>query len=121
MANKVKLTIEMPSAVMPEMEAEGVMIPAIDGDITILSERAPSVFALDYGIVQLLDANMKPFAKYYISSGVADVAQGVVKLMTGCVLKADDISKAEAEEKAKDDVFYQMIVDRMNNKTSKYC
>lgn len=121
MANKVKLTIEMPSAVMPSMEADGVIIPAVDGDITILSERAPSVFALNYGLVQLLDANMKPTAKYYVSAGVADVAQGVVKLMTGQVLKSDAITKAEAEAKAKDDVFYQMIVDRMNNKTDKYC
>ena len=121
MANKVKLTIEMPSMVMPEMQAEAVVIPAAQGDVTILSERAPSVFALNYGLVQLLDANLKPTAKYYISSGVADVAQGVVKLMTGRVLKADEVSKSEAEAKAKDDVFYQMIVDKMNNKTAKYC
>ena len=121
MANKVKLTIELPGALMPEMQADGVIIPAAKGDITILSERAPSVFALDYGLVQLLDANLKPVAKYYISSGVADVAQGVVKVMTGRVLKADEITKSEAEAKAKDDIFYQMIVDRMNNKTDKYC
>ncbi len=121
MADKVKLIIEMPSAVMPEMEANAVIIPAVAGDVTILSERAPSVFALNYGLVQLLDANLKPTAKYYISSGVADVAQGVIKLMTGRVLKADEITKSEAEAKAQDDVFYQMIVDRMNNKTEKYC
>lgn len=121
MANKVKLMMEMPGMVMPQMEAEGVIIPAVAGDVTILSERAPSVFALDYGMVQLLDANLKPFAKYYISAGVADVAQGVVKLMIGQVLKSDNISKEEAMAKADSDVFYQMIVDKMNNKTAKYC
>jgi len=121
MVDKVRLRIELPNAVMPEMEANGVIIPAVAGDVTILSERAPSVYALDYGMVQLLDANMKPFAKYYISAGVADVAQGEIKLMTGQVLKADEVTKSEAEVKAQNDVFYQMIVDKMDNKTAKYC
>lgn len=121
MSDKVKLIVEILGSSGLELEADAVIIPALNGDVTILSERAPSIFATDFGMIKLLDKNMMVKDSYYVSSGVADVAQGVVKLLTGKVLKADEITKAEAEAKAKDDVFYHMIVDRMNNKTDKYC
>lgn len=121
MADKVKLMIEILGSSGLELEADGVVIPAVGGDITILSERAPSIFATDFGMIKLLDKNMAVKDSYYVASGVADVAQGVIKLLTGKVLKADEITKKEAEEKASGDVFYQMIVDKLNNKTDKYC
>lgn len=121
MADKVKLIIEILGSGVMELEADGVVIPAIGGDITVLSERAPSIFATDFGMIKLLDKNLQSKESYYVSSGVADVAQGVLKLLTGKVLKSDEITKSEAEAKAQDDAFYRMIVDRMNNKTDKYC
>ena len=72
MIEKVKLRIETPDSNCLELEANGVIIPAAQGDITILSERAPSVFSLDYGVVQLLNADLKVKDKYYITSGAAD-------------------------------------------------
>lgn len=121
MIEKVKLRIETPDSNCLELEANGVIIPAAQGDITILSERAPSVFSLDYGVVQLLNADLKVKDKYYITSGAADVANGVIKLMTGRILHADKISKDEALAKAESDVFYRMIADKLENKTEKYC
>ena len=121
MADKVKLIIEILGSGVMELEADGVVIPAIGGDITILSERAPSIFATDFGMIKLLDKNLQAKESYYVSSGVADVAQGTIKLLTGKVVKADEITKAEASAKANEDIFYQMVVDRLDNKTDKYC
>ncbi|MBQ9235429.1 MAG: hypothetical protein IJ184_03075 [Alphaproteobacteria bacterium] len=120
MSNKIKLQLELMSEGVTELEADGVVIPAVAGDITILSERAPSVFATDFGVVKLLDSNMQVKDSWYVSAGVADAAQGVVKLLVGRAVKTSDITKDEAAKLAASDVFYRMIEDKLAGKTESY-
>ncbi|MFR8207347.1 MAG: hypothetical protein ACLU99_14380 [Alphaproteobacteria bacterium] len=54
MANEVHLTIALPSQVFLETEVASVLLPAVRADVNILPERAPSVFTLDYGVLQIL-------------------------------------------------------------------
>ncbi|MDD7312863.1 MAG: hypothetical protein PUH03_00705 [bacterium] len=126
MENKVRLIIELPNKVLAEVAAESIIIPAKKGDVTILSERAPSVFATDFGQVQLLDGAARTTERYFVAAGVADTAQGLIRLMTPMAVAAKDISVDEALKRASDEtdeakkMFYRMIADKLENKTGNY-
>ena len=126
MDHKVKLVIELPDKVLKEKEAAGVIIPARRGDITILSQRAPSVFVTDYGMIQLLDDTGKAVQKIFVTAGMADMADGKLHLLTSRILESDEISAEEALKRSleadneSDKLFYQMIGDRLKNKRLSY-
>ena len=126
MENKVRLIIELPNKVLAEVSAESIIIPAKKGDVTILSERAPSVFATDFGLVQLLDGAARTTERYFVAAGVADTAQGLIRLMAPMAVVAKDISIDEARKKALEEadeskkMFYRMIADKLENKTGSY-
>ena len=126
MDDKVKLTIELPDKVLKQEEAYGVIIPAKGGDITILSQRAPSVFVTDFGAVRLIDEAGKERKKYFVSAGMADVAAGVLHLLASKVEEAEGLSLQEVihrkEAALADDekMFYQMVEDQLQNKRGHY-
>jgi F0F1-type ATP synthase epsilon subunit len=126
MSNKVKLIIEFPDKVMPAVEAESVIIPAKKGDVTILSERAPSVFMTDFGVVQLLDDKAQPSERYFVSAGVADVAEATIHLMVSQAIAWGKITADEAQQRLQitenkaDKMYYQMILDKLAHKNVRY-
>ena len=126
MDDKVKLTIELPDKVLKQEEAYGVIIPAKGGDITILSQRAPSVFVTDFGAVRLIDEIGKERKKYFVSAGMADVAAGVLHLLASKVeeaeglLLSDVIRNKDAAIQADEKMFYQMVGDHLQNKRGHY-
>ena len=126
MDDKVKLTIELPDKVLKQEEAYGVIIPAKGGDITILSQRAPSVFVTDFGAVRLIDESGKEHKKYFVSAGMADMAAGVLHLLASKVEEAGGLSLQEVihcKEAAvvrDEKMFYQMVEDQLQNKRGHY-
>ena len=117
MKDNVELVIEMPNKIFLNTEAAGVVIPSKKGDAMILSERAPSVFVLDLGAVQLLDASSNVMEKYYVASGSADMSLGKLRILTPMVVSAKDMTLDKAKamvDSAKNEfhkLFYQMIID----------
>ncbi len=117
MKSNVEIVIELPNKVFLSTEASGVIIPSKKGDVMILSEKAPNVFILDLGSVQLLDVSSNVVEKYYIASGSADIASGKLKILTPMALSAKDMTLDKAKalvDGAKNEfhkLFYQMIVD----------
>lgn len=117
MANEINLTISLPSKVYLSKKVPGVMIPAVRSDITILPNRAPSVFMLEYGVLQLLNRAGQPEERYYVKSGAVQVADDNCEIMAQYLLPFDKISTAEAKTRLEaaveeeDKIFYQMIYD----------
>lgn len=126
MSNDFDLTIELPTRTFLNTKAQGVILPAVRADVEILPERAPSVFVLDYGLLQILSAKGEVLERYFIYSGVADVAENSCKVMTQDVVPYGDIGIASAKEKmaaAKDDnerLFYAMIVNYLVGTRKRY-
>lgn len=126
MEKSVKLMIELPGKTLVTAEADSVIIPAKKGDITILSERAPSVFVTDFGMARLLDGAAKTTEQYFVAAGVADAAQATVHLMTPMAIDAKEITVEAARQQVaeakneREKIFYQMIVDKLENKNLKY-
>ncbi len=126
MSNELKLTIELPTGVFLEKEVSGVIIPAVRAPVEILPERAPSVFVLDFGVLEIVGRGNLQKEKFFIYSGAADVAQNHCKIMTQEVVPATDITINQAKERAEnahDEVerlFYEMIVDNMRGARRRY-
>lgn len=117
MAYEIRLKISTPSKVYLETEAASVIIPAVRADINILPRRAPSVFVLDFGVLQILDRSGAVSDRYFIQSGMAEVADNQCHVMTQGIIPYEDITFDEAKkriETAHDEqgrLFFQMILD----------
>lgn len=97
-----------------------VQLPAIGGDVTVLPDRAPTVFMLTNGLLQVLDKAGAPVEKYFVKGGIADVARNRCAVSTEKVVAFDKINLERAAEKRDEAIlqedrdFYQMIVERLN-------
>ena len=117
MDNEIKLSLTIPSKVYLEEKVANVIIPAVRADVDILPNRAPSVFVLDFGVLQILDKNGSVKKRYFIQSGVADIADNNCRVMTQGVVPYDEMTphvakqKVEAAENEQERLFYQMILD----------
>lgn len=126
MSNELKLTIELPTGIFLEKDVAGVVIPAVRAPIEILPDRAPSVFVLDFGVLEIAGRGSAQKEKFFIYSGAADVAQNHCKIMTQQIVPAADITINQAKELAEnahDEVerlFYEMIVDNMRGARRRY-
>ncbi|MBE6445689.1 MAG: F0F1 ATP synthase subunit epsilon [Alphaproteobacteria bacterium] len=126
MSSDIKLTIELPTGVFVEKQVPAVILPAVRAPIEILPDRAPSVFVLDYGAVEITGKNATGKDKYYIYSGAAEVANNHCKIMTQDVIAAQDINVGKAKElmdTAQDEnqrLFYEMIIDHIRGVRRRY-
>lgn len=117
MGNEIKLSLIIPSKVYLEEKVASVIIPAVRADVNILPDRAPSVFVLDFGVVQILGRNGELKKRYFIQSGMAEIAEDSCKIMTQDVIPYDDMTpylakqRVEASDNEQDRLFYQMILD----------
>ena len=117
MVNQVELTIALPSQIYLEQKADSVLLPAVRADVNILPERAPSVFVLDYGVLQILGRDGQPKARYFIKSGMADIANDKCRVMTSFILPYEEMTphlakkKLEEVDNEDDRLFYEMILD----------
>lgn len=126
MENQVELSIVLPSGEYLKENAASVLLPAVRADVDILPERAPSIFVLDYGVLQILNADGTPKKRYFIKSGTADVAANKCLVMTSEVVPFDDVSATVAQQKLEnadnddDRLFYQMILNQQKGIRRRY-
>lgn len=84
--------------------------------MTILPDRAPTLFLLHNGIVKLLDNQLKPIERYFIKGGVADVARNRCAISSEKVFSVDSADLKRAKEKRdqalheEDRIFYEFVV-----------
>lgn len=117
MDNEIKLSLIIPSKVYLEEKVASVILPAVRADVNILPDRAPSVFVLDFGVIQILGRNGEVKKRYFIHSGVAEIAEDTCKVMTQNVVPYDDMTPHSAKQlietadNEQDRLFYQMVLD----------
>ncbi len=112
----VVLKITRPGDALPEVKVAKVVLPAAQGNLTVLNERAPTSLLLKNGQIQALDDNNNIVKRFFVYGGVADVAQDVCQVFAEKVHAYDDITLALAQEnlakaetpEVKD--FYQLII-----------
>lgn len=126
MENEVELTIALPSQVYLTKKVPEVLIPAVRADVDIIPGRAPSVFVLDYGVVQILGHDGTAKERYFIKSGAADIADNKCMVLTQKVVPYDSITPHDAKkavenaENEDEKLFYEMILDYQRGVRRRY-
>ena len=111
--------LSRPFKVSRTAAVDRVQLPAVNGDITILPNRAPILLLLRNGLLQILDKDGKPTERYFVKGGVADVARNRCAVSSEKVVSFDNIDIIKAAEKRdsailqEDKDFYQSIVDTL--------
>lgn len=111
--------LSRPFKVSRTAAVDRVQLPAVNGDITILPNRAPILLLLRNGLLQILDKDGKPTERYFVKGGVADVARNRCAVSSEKVVAFDKIDVIKAAEKRdsailqEDKDFYQSIVDTL--------
>lgn len=65
-----------------EKSVAKVSIPAYNGDLTVLIDRAPSEILLNQGKVKILSETAEVLEEYQIGEGVADIAGNTCTIHT---------------------------------------
>ena len=111
--------LSRPFKVSRTAAVDRVQLPAVNGDITILPNRAPILLLLRNGLLQILYKDGKPTERYFVKGGVADVARNRCAVSSEKVVAFDKIDVIKAAEKRdsailqEDKDFYQSIVDTL--------
>jgi F-type H+-transporting ATPase subunit epsilon len=85
-----KCSVVTPEEAVLECEASFVAIPAHDGEIGILRNRAPLVCKLDVGALRIHQADGKPVV-FYVDGGFAEMAGNHLTVLTADARKPEDI------------------------------
>lgn len=126
MGKEVNVSIVLPARTYLQETVASVIVPAIRADIDILPDRAPSIFALDFGLVKLFNQNGTLKDSYFIQPGMAEVANNECKIMTQGVISAKEVSAYDAKKKLAEaeseqmKLFYQMVLDYQRGTRRRY-
>jgi len=93
----INLTITLPHKALPTEEVVRVVIPAVEGNLTVLYNRAPTTILLTNGIIDILDEHNESVKKYFIKGGVANIAANNCVINTEKVIAFEDINTARAQ------------------------
>lgn len=85
-----------PEAILLDTQADLVVLPAHDGEIGILRDRAPLLCKLGIGELRL--NREQQTVRYFVDGGFAHVADNHVVVLTQKAVPADKIDIAEAEK-----------------------
>lgn len=108
---EVSYKLVQPEKTVYEGKAWGVVLPAGETNLTVISGRAPSLVLLEDGLLRIVDESGKPQKSFLVRKGMASIADDFCLVASETILPADGISLDEALEKAKTDGFYQAVAD----------
>lgn len=74
------MKIETPEKTYKPQKADKVVLPVMEGNLTIIEGRAPRSQLLTEGALMLLDAQNTVIKKWHIGTGVAEIAQDVCQI-----------------------------------------
>lgn len=130
---KIRVKLITPLSEATIIEADKVLLPALDGDILILPDRAPIFFSLRPGRMIIYNNAEEPVS-FLISSGVCEVRRNLCPVMAWgdredkinpCKIKeqldsalkalpsTDSIAKSEALSRIN---FFKMVLKELNFK-----
>ena len=126
MVSEVNVSIILPARIYLQEKVANVIVPAIRSDVDILPDRAPSVFALDFGLVKLFNHNGTLKDSFFIQPGMAEVVDNECKIMTQGVISAKEVSVFDVKKKLAEaeseqmKLFYQMVLDYQRGARRRY-
>jgi F-type H+-transporting ATPase subunit epsilon len=96
----LRCVVVTPERTELDREAEYISLPLYDGELGVMSGRAPMIGRLGFGTLRLNTASGPE--KYYIDGGFAQVEDNVVNILTGKAVAVDLIDGDEARKALED-------------------
>ena len=106
----VQLQLCTPEQLVTDEKVVKVLLPVPEGTLTVIEDKAPTSLMLTLGLVATMDSNNKLLKKWFISGGFADVANNVCKVAADKVVDLAKVDLTQLELDAKEDTFYQSIL-----------
>lgn len=97
-AGKLQVEIVTPQGLVYRGEADGVVVPGVEGYLGILPRHAPAIAELGVGEVRL--RRDRDWQRYAISSGVVHVRDRVAVIMAEAIEPAESIDVERARRAA---------------------
>lgn len=88
---KMNIHITSPTQIVFDGVADKVLLPAVEGDMMILKDRAPLFVATRPGALWIYNKGERPEC-YFVSDGIAEIRRNICSILAWAV-KADAIDK----------------------------
>jgi F-type H+-transporting ATPase subunit epsilon len=102
MTKQIELKIVTPDKVLYKDDVEGVSIPTMEGEITILPDHLPIIAAMKPGELKIKKEGKENY--FSVTRGVVEVDGKSITILTDAAEKAEEIDEKrakEAQERAK--------------------
>ena len=96
MAKDLRLVIVTPETTLVDRDVQDLQIPLYDGQLGVMTGRAPLIGRLGYGTLRLQTAAGPE--KYYVDGGFAHVEGDVVNVITARMIPVDLLDSDEASD-----------------------
>lgn len=99
MANTFKFELVCPERVLLSMDAESVIVPGIEGNITVLAQHAPVITALRPGLLEVEQAGTKK--RLFVKSGFADINNDALIILAETAFDVSEVTSAHISHEIK--------------------
>ena len=96
MQKTIELKIVTPDRVLLQETVEGVSIPTVEGEITILPEHLPIIAAMKPGELRIKKEGKESF--FAVTRGVVEVDGKLITVLVDAAERAEEIDEKRAEE-----------------------
>lgn len=98
MAKNITLTVFMPERRVLEKQVYRIVLPCNGKTLTIIDERAPTLLALDMGLMKILDEDNNTCEEYYVADGAVDIHDNSCTILTESVFNKNDLTLEKVQE-----------------------
>ncbi|MFM7084190.1 MAG: F0F1 ATP synthase subunit epsilon [Hyphomicrobium sp.] len=99
MAIAFKFELVCPEKVLLSMEADSVVVPGIEGNITVLAQHAPVITALRPGLLEVEKAGTKK--RLFVKSGFADINSEALIILAETAFDVAEVSSVQISNEIK--------------------
>ena len=92
----IRCVVVTPERTELDREAESVVLPMYDGELGVLTGRAPMIGRLGFGTLRLQTAAGPE--RYYVDGGFAQVENDEVNILTARAIPVDLLDRDNAEQ-----------------------
>jgi len=119
MAKDVKLIIYMPERRVVEKDVYRVVLPTDGKTLTVIKDRAPTLLALDMGIIKILDESNEVVEEYFVADGAVDIKNNTCTILTESAINRQELNLEKARELYEEfhNFFYEWLVKYFENKS----
>lgn len=118
MAQDIELKIYMPEKLVVDERIYRVVLPFAGKTLTVIKDRAPTLFALDMGIIKILDEQDNVIDEYFVADGSVDIKDNTCTILTESAIHRQELNLEKARELYAEfnNFFYEWLVKYFENK-----